>query len=59
MIYKKIEYTGIQQLLDPSKDKVLSAAWKSSLWHQVPGGKLPEFEKVNEELIIMLEKILV
>jgi len=58
MRYKKLEFNGIQQLLNPAKDKVLKAAWKSSLEHQIPRGKLPDFETVKEKLIIVLKRIL-
>ena len=58
MQYKNLEYIGIHQLIGSSKDKVLMTAWKSSLGHQISGGKLPEFEKVKSELLTVLKMIL-
>ncbi len=58
MHYKNLEYIGIHQLIDSSKDKVLMTAWNSSLGHQISGGKLPEFEKVKSELLTVLKMIL-
>jgi len=58
MHYKNIEYTGIHQLIDPGKEKVLTTAWNSSLGHQLPGGNTPAFENVKEELLTVLKRIL-
>jgi len=58
MQYKNLEYIGIHQLIDSSKDKVLMTAWKSSLGHQITSGRLPEFEKVKVELLTVLKIIL-
>jgi len=58
MHYKNLEYSGIHQLIDPGKDKVLTTAWNSSLGHQIPGGNFPEFEKVKDELLTVLKRIL-
>jgi len=56
--YKKLKFSGIDQLLNPAKDKVLKAAWKSSLEHQIPQGKLPDFETVKETILLLLKRIL-
>jgi len=55
--YKNLKFSGIEQLINENNDKVLKSAWKNSLEHQIESGKLPEYEKVRDELKILFEKI--
>ncbi len=46
--YKKISFTGKEQLLDPGKLEQTKAYYKSQLAHQI--NDLPDFRKMSEEL---------
>lgn len=50
MAFKGYTFTGIDQLINPENNKQLSAAWKNSLAHQIPG-ELPDFEVIKNELL--------
>jgi predicted nucleotidyltransferase component of viral defense system len=52
--YKNIQVTGIEQFINPQNDKILKAAWKNSLEHQIENGKLPDYEKVRSDLLELL-----
>lgn len=56
--FKKHKFTGIDQLINPDNDKALRSAWINSLAHQIPGGQLPEYDVVKNELQGLFEKIL-
>jgi len=49
MEFKDLEFTGIDQLLNPENDKILRAAWKNSLGRQLPG-EMPEYDTVRQKL---------
>ena len=51
MKFKNIEFTGVDQLINPKSDKALKGAWKNSLGHQIQPDKLPEYEIVRENLL--------
>lgn len=57
MTFKGLEFTGIGQMMNEENDKLLKAAWKNSLGHQIPDTQLPEYEKLKEEFISLLHKI--
>jgi predicted nucleotidyltransferase component of viral defense system len=57
MKFKNIEFTGIDQLINPKSDKALKGAWKNSLGHQIQPDKLPEYEIVRENLLQLFERI--
>lgn len=57
MAFKGHTFTGIDQLLNPENHKHLSAAWKNSLAHQIPG-ELPEYYLVKEVLFSLFKNIL-
>lgn len=50
LAFKGHIFTEIKQLINPENDNHLSAAWKNSLAHQIPG-ELPPFETVKDELL--------
>jgi predicted nucleotidyltransferase component of viral defense system len=55
--YKNLQFSGIERLINENNDKILKSAWKNSLEHQIENGKLPDYEKVKDDLRILLEKI--
>ncbi len=57
MKFKNIEFTGVDQLINPKSDKALKGAWKNSLGHQIQRDKLPEYEVVRENLLQLFERI--
>lgn len=57
MKFKNIEFTGVDQLINPKSDKSLKGAWKNSLGHQIKSDKLPEYEVVRENLLQLFENI--
>lgn len=57
MKFKNIEFTGIDQLINPKSDKALKGAWKNSLGHQIQPDKLPEYEIVRGNLLQLFERI--
>ena len=57
MTFKGLEFTGIEQMMNEENDKLLKAAWKNSLGHQIPDTQLPEYKKLKEEFISLLHKI--
>ena len=57
MKFKNIEFTGVDQLINPKSDKALKGAWKNSLGHQIQPDKLPEYEIVRENLLQLFERI--
>lgn len=50
MKFKNIEFTGINQMINPENDKQLKAAWDNSLAHQIPGDNFPYYENVRDEI---------
>jgi len=55
--FKRLVFTGVEQLINPEHDKQLSAAWKNSLAHQITG-ELSDFETIKKELLVLFKKIL-
>jgi hypothetical protein len=58
MEFKGLEFTGIEQIINPQNDKRLKTAWKNSLEHQIPESNLPAYELIKQELIILIKEIL-
>ena len=56
MAFKGHTFTSIEQLINPENDKQLSAAWKNSMAHQIPG-ELPSYETVKTALANLFSKI--
>ena len=57
MKFKNLEFTGIEQLINPKSDKALKGAWKNSLGHQIQPDKLPDYEIVRAHLLNLFENI--
>lgn len=57
MRFKNLEFTGIEQLINPKSDKALKGAWKNSLGHQIQPDKLPDYESVRANLLDLFEII--
>lgn len=57
MKFKNIEFTGVDQLINPKSDNALKGAWKNSLGHQIQPDKLPEYEVVRKNLLLLFEGI--
>jgi predicted nucleotidyltransferase component of viral defense system len=57
MKFKNLEFTGIEQLINPKSDKALKGAWKNSLGHQIQPDKLPDYETVRANLLDLFEII--
>lgn len=57
MKFKNIEFIGVDQLINEKSDKALKGAWKNSLGHQIKPDKLPEYEVVRENLLLLFERI--
>jgi predicted nucleotidyltransferase component of viral defense system len=57
MRFKNLEFTGIEQLINPKSDKALKGAWKNSLGHQIQPDKLPDYEIVRAHLLDLFEII--
>jgi predicted nucleotidyltransferase component of viral defense system len=58
MIFKGIEFFGIDQMINDENDKRLEPAWKNSLGHQIPGNHFPEYEGVRDEIKELLKAFL-
>ncbi len=50
MKFKNLEFTGIEQLINPKSIRAVKLAWLNSLGHQIKRGTLPDFDVVKEEL---------
>ncbi len=57
MKFKGLLFAGTNQFLNAKSDKIVEAAWRNSLAHQVPFGNLPSFDNVKEELLVLFDKI--
>jgi hypothetical protein len=57
MAFKNLTFTGINQMINEENNKHLKASWINSLAHQIHPGKLPEYERVKSELLLLFEKI--
>jgi predicted nucleotidyltransferase component of viral defense system len=56
MKFKGHTFTGVDQFINEDNDKKLKSAWKNSLGHQLPGGHLPEYDVVMQNLTILFTK---
>ena len=57
MIFKGLSFTGIDQLINPSKDRSLRAAWKNSLAHQLPPSLFVDYDIVRNDILLLLNKM--
>lgn len=57
MAFKGLTFTGIEQLINPSNDKSLRAAWKNSLIHQLPPSLHEEYDIVRIDLVTLFEQL--
>ena len=57
MKFKGLEFTRIEQMINEENDKLLKAAWKNSLGHQIPKKQLPDYEDIKKELLELLNEI--
>lgn len=57
MEFKGLEFTGVNQLLNEKGDNSVRRAWTNSLGHQIPEGKLPDFNQVRADLEKLLNEI--
>jgi len=55
--YKNLQFSGVEQLINESNDKLLKSAWENSLEHQIGNGKLPKYDVVRNDIKNLLEKI--
>ncbi len=55
--YKNLEFTGVEQLINPRQEKILKPNWKNSLMHQIPKGVLMDYAIVILEVQIFFEII--
>jgi predicted nucleotidyltransferase component of viral defense system len=56
MKYKNLEFTGIEQLINPKSERAVKLAWRNSLGHQIKRDTLPDFDLVKGELEVLLNK---
>ncbi|MFW0716564.1 nucleotidyl transferase AbiEii/AbiGii toxin family protein [Pedobacter sp. N23S346] len=54
--YKNLEFTGIEQLINPKSERAVKLAWSNSLGHQIKRDTLPDFDVVKGELEALLNK---
>jgi predicted nucleotidyltransferase component of viral defense system len=59
MTFKGLEFTGIKQMMNEENDKLLKAAWKNSLGHQIPDVQLPDYDTLKKEFVELLNEIFV
>lgn len=57
MKFKGLEFTGINQLMNPRSENSVKRAWKTSLGHQISAQKLPPFDEVKKDLEFLFNKI--
>ncbi|MDR1897618.1 MAG: nucleotidyl transferase AbiEii/AbiGii toxin family protein [Prevotellaceae bacterium] len=55
--YKKLQFSGIEQLINNENDRILKAAWNNSLKHQVSHKNLPEYDVVREDLFSLFQQL--
>ena len=56
MKYKNLEFTGIDQLINPKSERVVKLAWKNSLEHQIKAENLPSFDVIKNDLETLFNK---
>jgi hypothetical protein len=52
-VYKGLQFSHIEQLINDDNDKKLKAAWSNSLKHQIGNGKLPDYDAVKTDLLTL------
>ncbi len=57
MVFKNAIFTGTDQMINEENSKHLQAAWINSLAHQINPEKLPEYEAVKNELLLLFAEI--
>ncbi len=57
MAYKNLEFTGIDQLINPKNERILKLNWQNSLGHQIPKDKLADYIIVIAEVQKYFEEI--
>jgi hypothetical protein len=57
MKYKGLEFITIEQMINVDNDKLLKAAWKNSLGHQIPEVLLPDYETVKNDLLKLFNEV--
>jgi predicted nucleotidyltransferase component of viral defense system len=57
--YQGLRFTGVEQFINARNDKLLKAAWKNSLEHQVALGNLPDYDTVRTDLWFLFARIFV
>lgn len=55
--FKEIVFTGVEQLINSKSERMVKAAWKNSLGHQVNITVLPPFESVISDLQMLMNKV--
>jgi predicted nucleotidyltransferase component of viral defense system len=55
--YKGLSFACVKQLVNEDNDRVLKAAWKNSLEHQICADKLVDYSTVRNELLALFERI--
>lgn len=48
--YKELEFTGIEQLINPKHERILAHNWKNSLGHQIAKEKLVDYTVVVSDV---------
>lgn len=59
MAYKGLKLSSISELLNPDNDKVLKAAWKNSLEHQITAKEFVDYKTVKNHLSDLFSRIFV
>lgn len=57
MEFKGLEFTGIDQLINPKSEKAVRLAWKNSLSYQIGSVNLPAYDEVKNSLLILFNKV--
>lgn len=55
--FKNLDFSGIEQLINLNNDTILKNAWKNSLGHQIEANKLPDYDSVKNDLLVLFSEI--
>jgi predicted nucleotidyltransferase component of viral defense system len=55
--FKNLDFLSIEQFINQDNDKILKAAWRNSLSHQIDTNRLPDYETVKNDLWSLFNKI--
>jgi len=58
MHYKNLDFTGVEQLINPLNERSVKLAWQNSLGHQLAPDKLPDYELVKSDLLSLFNKVI-